>query len=73
MGKSILTTEQFNFLEYAQAQASIIKNFYLTGGTALAEFYFQHRLSEDIDLFSERLILATIHFLKLEKELALVN
>jgi predicted nucleotidyltransferase component of viral defense system len=40
-------------LEYAQAQASIIKNFYLTGGTALAEFYFQHRLSEDIDFFSE--------------------
>jgi predicted nucleotidyltransferase component of viral defense system len=24
---------------------------YLTGGTALARFYFQHRLSEDIDLF----------------------
>ena len=53
MGKSILTTEQLNFLEYAQVQASIVKNFYLTGGTALAEFYFQHRLSEDIDLFSE--------------------
>ena len=41
-------------MEYAQAQASIIKNFYLTGGTALAEFYFQHRLSEDIDLFSNK-------------------
>ena len=54
MGKSILTTEQLDFLEYAQAQASIIKNFYLTGGTALSEFYFQHRLSEDIDLFSEK-------------------
>lgn len=26
----------------------------MTGGTALAEFYFQHRLSEDIDLFSEK-------------------
>jgi predicted nucleotidyltransferase component of viral defense system len=26
----------------------------LTGGTALAEFYFKHRLSEDIDLFSEK-------------------
>ena len=24
---------------------------YLTGGTALARFYFQHHLSEDIDLF----------------------
>lgn len=54
MGKSILTTKQFDFLELAQAQASITKNFYLTGGTALSEFYFKHRLSEDIDLFSEK-------------------
>lgn len=54
MGKSILTTKQLDFLELAQTQASITKNFYLTGGTALAEFYFQHRLSEDIDLFSEK-------------------
>jgi predicted nucleotidyltransferase component of viral defense system len=27
--------------------------FYLTGGTALSRFYFQHRLSEDLDLFTE--------------------
>ena len=40
-------------MELAQAQEFIAKKFYLTGGTALAEFYFQHRLSEDIDLFSE--------------------
>ena len=26
----------------------------MTGGTALSEFYFKHRLSEDIDLFSEK-------------------
>lgn len=26
--------------------------FYLTGGTALARFYFQHRDSEDLDLFT---------------------
>ena len=26
-------------------------NLYLTGGTALARFYWQHRLSEDLDLF----------------------
>lgn len=25
----------------------------MTGGTALSEFYYQHRLSEDIDLFCE--------------------
>ena len=53
MGKSILTAKQLDFLELAQAQTSIAKKFYLTGGTALSEFYFQHRLSEDIDLFSE--------------------
>lgn len=54
MGKTILTTKQLNFLELAQAQTSITKYFYLTGGTALSEFYFKHRLSEDIDLFSEK-------------------
>jgi predicted nucleotidyltransferase component of viral defense system len=26
--------------------------YFLTGGTALSEFYFQHRTSEDLDLFS---------------------
>jgi len=33
-------------------------NFYLTGGTALAAFYLQHRLSEYLDIFTreERLI-----------------
>src|SRR3989338_7670527 len=54
MGKTILTSKQLNFLELAQAQAYIAKNFYLTCGTALSEFYFKHRLSEDIDLFSEK-------------------
>jgi hypothetical protein len=53
MGKTILTAKQLDFLELTQAQASIIKSFYLTDGTALAEFYFHHRLSEDIDLFNE--------------------
>lgn len=54
MGKTILTAKQLDFLELAQAQTSITKRFYLTGGTALAEFYFKHRLSEDLDLFSEQ-------------------
>lgn len=26
--------------------------FYLTGGTALSRFYFQHRYSDDLDFFS---------------------
>jgi len=29
------------------------KKFYMTGGTTLAAFYLQHRLSDDLDFFSE--------------------
>ncbi len=54
MGKTILTPKQSNFLELAASEKQITKRFYLTGGTALAEFYLKHRLSQDIDLFSER-------------------
>lgn len=54
MGKTILTPKQLNFLELIQQERQITKRFYLTGGTALAEFYLHHRLSEDIDLFTEQ-------------------
>ena len=53
MGKTILTPNQCNFLELASQRPEITKHYYLTGGTALAEFYLRHRLSEDIDLFIE--------------------
>ncbi len=53
MGKTILTPKQLEFLEFAQGVDQITKRFYLTGGTALAEFYLHHRYSEDIDLFNE--------------------
>lgn len=53
MGKTILTSKQLNFLECVQSEPEITKRFYLTGGTALAEFYLKHRFSEDIDLFTE--------------------
>jgi len=36
----------------ASQEEEIIRWYYLTGGTALAEFYLHHRLSEDVDLFS---------------------
>ncbi len=32
-----------------------INNFYLAGGTALSVFYFQHRDSEDLDFFTQKL------------------
>jgi len=53
MGKSILTPDQKRLLEYISKDPKITDKFYLTGGTALAEFYLQHRLSEDLDFFSE--------------------
>ncbi len=41
-------------MELVSNDKQITKHFYFTGGTALAEFYLQHRLSEDIDLFTEK-------------------
>ena len=32
---------------------SFAPDFYLTGGTALSRFYLNHRLSDDIDLFTQ--------------------
>lgn len=49
----ILSQNQKNFLAIISKNKLICKNFYLTGGTALAEFYLRHRLSEDLDFFSE--------------------
>lgn len=40
-------------MELAEKDSQITNRFYLTGGTALSEFYLRHRLSEDLDLFSE--------------------
>lgn len=46
----ILTSEQKKFLELFFSYFP--KQFFLTGGTALAEYYLEHRLSEDLDLFT---------------------
>ena len=51
---SILSENQKKFLKLLSEEKSICANFYLTGGTALAEFYLHHRLSEDLDFFSEQ-------------------
>lgn len=53
MGKTILTPNQQLLLDRAANSEIITKNYYLTGGTALSEFYLKHRLSEDLDFFSE--------------------
>jgi len=48
---NVLTPLQRDFLSSFFAQPASTP-FVITGGTALAAFYLQHRLSEDIDLFA---------------------
>ena len=52
MTKSILTPFQKNILDNLSKNDFITKNFWFSGGTALSEFYLQHRYSEDLDFFS---------------------
>ncbi len=60
-GTKILTVEQEQFLEVVSNEKTLRELFYFTGGTPLSAFYLHHRLSEDIDLFSEEEIkIATI-------------
>lgn len=51
MRKTILTPLQQTFLK-AFFKSYLGEKFFLTGGTALAEFHLQHRISEDLDLFT---------------------
>jgi hypothetical protein len=49
--KKILTEKQELFI--SRLPDEIQRNFYLTGGTALSAFYLGHRLSEDLDFFTD--------------------
>lgn len=51
MKDEILTVWQRKFLK-SFFSCYLGKEFFLTGGTALAAFYLHHRLSEDLDLFT---------------------
>lgn len=53
MGKTILTAIQEKALDSIASDYTVSHHFYLSGGTALAEYYLHHRLSEDLDFFSE--------------------
>ncbi|MBI3443269.1 nucleotidyl transferase AbiEii/AbiGii toxin family protein [Candidatus Woesebacteria bacterium] len=53
MGQDVLTPNQHFILDLASKEKIISEWFYFTGGTALAEFYLKHRLSEDLDFFSD--------------------
>lgn len=52
--KSILTRHQRDALETIAREKYFTERYYLAGGTALAEFYLKHRLSEDLDFFCEK-------------------
>lgn len=52
MTKSLLTNNQIVFLEFVKNTPQLYEKFYFSGGTALSEFYLQHRFSEDLDFFS---------------------
>ncbi len=69
MNNSILTERQTTFLKLLGEDKQLSRIFYLTGGTALAGFYLQHRFSEDLDFFSaeEFDIRAVLVFLKKNK------
>lgn len=58
MGKRIISAEQETLLR-AFARLEDSERFYLTGGTALAEFYFGHRRSYDLDFFTSERSLIT--------------
>ena len=51
-GVKILTELQKKMLEIFFSVPELKEHFYLTGGTALSAFYLQHRLSDDLDLFT---------------------
>ena len=66
--KEILTTSQKQVIRLIACEPRLA-NFYLSGGTALSAFYFQHRLSDDLDFFSTepvdvQFILAFVETLK---------
>lgn len=52
MAKAVVTPIQQSALELI-GKSSLADNFYFTGGTALSLYYLQHRISEDLDFFSE--------------------
>lgn len=55
MGDSILTPLQQDVLNGFFAQGAGDQGYFLTGGTALAEFYLKHRYSQDLDFFNRRI------------------
>lgn len=53
-----LSLQQRKFLAVVLCEPFILKNFYLTGGTALSYWYLHHRQSDDLDFFTEKSLFA---------------
>lgn len=51
--QALLTPLQRRALDWIAERPALTKQFYLSGGTALAAFHLHHRYSEDLDFFSE--------------------
>lgn len=54
MGKVKLTKKQATIFAELAKDKFLSSQFYFTGGTALSVVYLNHRLSEDLDFFSEK-------------------
>lgn len=52
--EKILTLKQKKILDLISKTDYLTRKFYFTGGTPLAAFYLSHRISEDLDFFSEQ-------------------
>lgn len=56
----VLTELQERVLGTLFAEEEIKRHFYLTGGTALSEFYLNHRYSDDLDIFTHSVEISAI-------------
>lgn len=68
---SVLTENPRRILLCIAEEKMLAERFYLSGGTALAEYYLLHRLSEDLNFFSEREFEAeaiSVFFKKIQKK-----
>jgi len=74
--EKIITPEQEKVINLVSKEEYLCRRFYLTGGTPLAAFYLFHRISADLDFFSEKEIhLPSIRSFisKIQKKLKLVK
>lgn len=72
----ILSENQKKLLALIADDDVLTGKFYLTGGTALAEYYLQHRLSEDLDFFAEEAFepdAISVFFKTVQKKLGIIS